>query len=223
MWTIYQHHKGMHYLTLGKALHSESMESQTVYIALYDNPHNSMWVRPSSMFFDNGGPRGGKRFSPSAVVRKLALHESEQVLNFGFDAWGDGRTQSEFIDSYKDNLNHLRGQRFVLENTDGGILSTVNTLRLTADTTGLAWLATHPEHRKQGHATILMHAVMALLRHENPDMSCVLHSEIGVRYFERFGFEKASVEHQHFEKSVAMVAAHDSEPAGLDRLLKEFF
>ena len=68
-----------------------------------------------------------------------------------------------------------------------------------------------------------MHAVMALLRHENPDMTFVLHSEIGVRYFERFGLEKASVEHQHFEKSVAMVAANDSEPPSLDGLLKEFF
>lgn len=223
MWTIFQHHKGMHYLTLGKALHSESLEGQTVYIALYDNPHNSMWVRPASMFYDNGGPRGGKRFSPLATVRALAINEAAEVLPFGFDAWGDGRTQTEFVESYKNNLNHMRGQRYVLQTMEGGMLATVNALRFSSETTGLAWLATHPEHRKQGHATILMHAVMALLRLENPDMAFILHSEIGVRYFERFGFEKAPVEHQHFEKSVAMIAAPEQEPAGLENLFKEFF
>jgi ribosomal protein S18 acetylase RimI-like enzyme len=223
MWTLYQHHKGMHYLALGKSLHSETFEPHTVYLALYDNPRNDLWIRPNSMFEDNGGPRGSKRFTPLARVRALALNEAESVLPFGFDAWGAGRSLDEFVGSYATNKNHLRGQRYVLENLDGAALATLNTLRFAPGLTGLAWLATHPEHRKQGHATLLMFAVMALLRSEQRDMCFALHSEIGIRYYERFGFEKAPVDHQHFEKSVAMVAATGQVPPGLESVLKEFF
>jgi hypothetical protein len=65
-----------------------------------------------------------------------------------------------------------------------------------------------------------MFAVMALLRSEQRDMCFALHSEIGIRYYERFGFEKAPVDHQHFEKSVAMVAAPTHPPAGLEAVLR---
>lgn len=88
MWTLFQHHKGMHYLHLGQCVHSESTESYESYLALYDNPRGQLWVRPSSMFNDNGGPRGSKRFVSMGRVRKLALEESKAVLPFGFDAWG---------------------------------------------------------------------------------------------------------------------------------------
>lgn len=223
MWTLYQHHKGMHYLALGKGHHSESMEPQIMYLALYDNTRGGLWVRPANMFHDNGGPRGSKRFTPLARVRALALNETDSVLPFGFDAWGAGRSLADFVSSYATNKNHLRGQRYALETLDGIQISTVNTLRFTPTITGLAWLATHPEHRKQGHATLLMHAVMALLKHEQPEMSFVLHSEIGIRYYERFGFEKAGVENQHFEKSVAMIASSGPEESEFESILREFF
>jgi N-acetylglutamate synthase-like GNAT family acetyltransferase len=223
MWTIYQHHKGLFYLSLGSACHSENMEPQTVYLALYENPRGSLWVRPSSMFFDNGGPRNSKRFTPVARLRCLALNEAHTVLPFGFDAWGAGRSLEEFVRSYETNKNHLRGQRFVLETNDGAPLATVNTLRLSPDVMGLAWLATHPEHRKSGHASLLMRAVMALMRHEKESLTFLLHSEIGIRFYEKFGFEKAPVEHQHFEKSVAMVALEEDTSTAYESHLREYF
>lgn len=223
MWTIYQHHKGMHYLHLGKCVHSESNESYESYLALYDNPRGQLWVRPSGMFHDNGGPRGSKRFVAIARVRKLSFEDAHTVLPFGYDAWGQGKTLSEFVSSYATNANHLRGQRYVLENTEGEILSTLNTLRFREHLTGFAWLATHPDKRKAGHATLLMHAVIALLQNETPEMNFVLHSEIGIRYYERFGFEKAPVEHQHFEKSIAMYLGDQPLRDGDEKLFSEFF
>jgi len=209
MWTIYQHHKGMHYLALGNALHSENMEPHTIYLALYDNPRGGLWARPCGMFFDNGGPRGSKRFIEIARLRPLALNEASSVLPFGYDAWGEGRTLEDFVKSYEANKNHLRGQRYVLEDLEGQKLSTVNTLRFHPELTGLAWLATDPEKRKNGHAALLIQAVMALLRHEEKDMGFVLHSEIGIRFYEKFGFVKAPVENQNFEKSIAMLAGNE--------------
>lgn len=223
MWTLYQHHKGMHYLHLGTCLHSESSETFESYLALYDNPRGSLWVRPTGMFHDNGGPRGSKRFVAIGRIRKLSFEESHTILPFGHDAWGQGRSLQEFVTSYESNKNHLRGQRYVLETSDGEVVSTLNTLRFREHLTGFAWLATHPEKRKLGHATLLMHGVIALLQNEAPDMNFALHSEIGVRYYERFGFEKAPVEHQHFEKSVAMYMGHQPLREGDEKIFKEFF
>ncbi len=50
---IYQHYKGMKYLVLGIAKHSETKEDLVVYVTLYDNDMAAMWVRPLTMFLEN--------------------------------------------------------------------------------------------------------------------------------------------------------------------------
>lgn len=49
----YQHYKGMKYLVLGVAKHSETKEDLVVYVTLYDNDMASLWVRPLQMFLEN--------------------------------------------------------------------------------------------------------------------------------------------------------------------------
>jgi hypothetical protein len=50
---IYQHFKGMKYIALGLARHSETLEWQVVYIPLYENENAKMWVRPFDMFVED--------------------------------------------------------------------------------------------------------------------------------------------------------------------------
>ena len=50
---IYQHYKGMKYLALGVARHSETLEYLVVYIPLYDNESAKIWVRPFEMFIED--------------------------------------------------------------------------------------------------------------------------------------------------------------------------
>ena len=50
---IYQHYKGMKYLVIGLATHSETKEDLVVYVALYDNDLSAMWVRPLHMFLED--------------------------------------------------------------------------------------------------------------------------------------------------------------------------
>jgi hypothetical protein len=45
---IYRHYKGQHYEVLGSATHSETLEPQVVYRALYGE--YGLWVRPQAMF-----------------------------------------------------------------------------------------------------------------------------------------------------------------------------
>ena len=45
---LYRHYKGLMYEVLGTVRHSESLESMTLYRALYGE--RGMWVRPAAMF-----------------------------------------------------------------------------------------------------------------------------------------------------------------------------
>jgi hypothetical protein len=45
---LYRHYKGGQYAVLGAARHSETLESMTLYRALYGR--RELWVRPSAMF-----------------------------------------------------------------------------------------------------------------------------------------------------------------------------
>ena len=54
----YQHYKGMLYEVLGTVRHSETLESMTLYRALYGD--HGLWVRPAAMFNEHveiGGVR----------------------------------------------------------------------------------------------------------------------------------------------------------------------
>jgi hypothetical protein len=44
----YRHYKGMEYEVLGTVRHSETLESLTLYRALYGE--QGLWVRPTAMF-----------------------------------------------------------------------------------------------------------------------------------------------------------------------------
>lgn len=58
--TKYRHFKGMEYLVLHIAKHSESLEEMVVYQALYGA--YGIWVRPLSMFLEQV-ERDGKVFN----------------------------------------------------------------------------------------------------------------------------------------------------------------
>ena len=45
---LYRHYKGLMYEVVGTVRHSESLESMTLYRALYGD--KGLWVRPAAMF-----------------------------------------------------------------------------------------------------------------------------------------------------------------------------
>jgi len=45
---LYRHYKGLLYEVVGMARHSETLESMTLYRALYGS--RELWVRPAAMF-----------------------------------------------------------------------------------------------------------------------------------------------------------------------------
>lgn len=202
-WPLYRHYKGNHYLRLGVAAHSEDLSPQVVYRCLYDNPAARTWVRPQPMFeglMEDGRPR----FTPVGFLRLVQPEDLRTVLAFGFEAWKRDRTFDQYCADQDRDPNHLRGTRYLLEDTSGRPVSALNVLRFRANLIGLASVATDPAHRRHGHASLLVRAVMELHRFAQPDLRFVLFSEIGPAFYERQGFRVLPPGHQRFLPSVAM-------------------
>ena len=193
----------MLYLRIGTALHSESCEPLEVYRTLYDNDLSPLWARPKEMFYEETSP-GQPRFTEIGRVRVVAPEEEAMVLAFGHDAWGEGRSIKQFVDEYATDKNHVRGTRYLLEPPRGAPVANVNTLRFSRGVVGIASLSVNPNHRRKGHASTLLRAVMELLRMENPDVRFLLFSEVEPKMYERLGFRRLPNEHQHHLPSVAM-------------------
>ena len=222
MWTIYRHTKGMLYLRVGTALHSESCEPLEVYRTLYDNELSPLWVRPKEMFYEEVSP-GQRRFTEFGRVRVVAPEEEAMVLAFGHDAWGEGRSIKQFVDEYARDKNHIRGTRYLFEPSGGAPVANVNTLRFSRGVVGIASLSVNPSHRRKGYASTLLRAVMELFRMENPDVRFLLFSEVKPEMYKRIGFRQLPDEHQHHLPSVAMVTGDSPLRESEAALLVDYF
>lgn len=203
-WTLYRHFKGMPYLGLGRALHSESREPHAIYRCLYENDLARDWIRPAAMF-EGTNERGVRRFEPIARMRVVQPEDEPTVLAFGFDAWGEGASLEDFIASYATSPNHLRGTRYLLETLEGAILCNLNVLRFRRGLIGIASVSTSPSHRRKGWASLLLRGTMELLRfQEGEPLRFLLFSEVDPAMYEACGFRALPGEQQRFPPAVAM-------------------
>ncbi len=222
MWPIYRHAKGMLYLHMGTALHSESLEPMEVYRTLYDNELCPTWTRPQEMFHEEVSP-GVTRFQKVGVVRVVAPEDEARVLSFGHDAWGEGSSQENFVEGYKTDPNHIRGTRYLLEISNEGIVANINTLRFGRGLIGLASLSVDPVHRRKGYAHLLLRAVMELFRQELPTTRFLLFSEVPPEIYEKLGFRRLPSEFQFFLPSVAMISGDADVTEREVSLFREYF
>jgi len=222
MYTIFRHYKGKHYLHLGTALHADSLEPVEVYRCLYDNDAGPMWIRPQAAFhgaLDNGQTR----FVPIARVRKGAPEDDAELLPFGYDAWNKGRDLDTFLRDYDKSPNFQRGTRYLIESLDGTKWAKLNLLRFQRNVTGVASVATKPEHRRAGHASLLLHAVLEIVKLEEPDTRFLLFSEVRPAIYERIGFRVLPDELQRFLPSLAMATGSTPLKENERRWIEEYF
>jgi GNAT superfamily N-acetyltransferase len=222
MWTLYRHTKGMLYLKLGTALHSESCEPMEVYRTLYDNDMAPVWARPQSMFHEEVAP-GQKRFTEVGRVRVMMPEDEATYLAFGYDAWGEGVSVDEFVAAYGRDKNHLRGTRYLLESPEGEPLANLNTLRFARGLVGIASLSVNPAARGQGHGSALARAVMEILRSEYSTIRFMLYSEVNPAMYERLGFARLPDALQFHLPSVAMIAGNEPVAEREVGFLREYF
>jgi GNAT superfamily N-acetyltransferase len=222
MWTLYRHTKGMLYLKLGTALHSESCEPMEVYRTLYDNDMAPVWVRPQGMFHEEVAP-GQKRFTEVGRLRVMMPEDEATYLAFGHDAWGEGSSVDEFVAAYGRDKNHLRGTRYLLESPEGKPLANLNTIRFARGLVGIASLSVNPATRGKGHGSALARAVMELLRSEDSSIRFMLYSEVNPTMYERLGFSRLPDELQFHRPSVAMITGNEPVTEREIRFFREYF
>jgi len=221
-WTLYRHYKGNHYLRLGVAAHSEDLSPQVLYRCLYDNPAARTWVRPQPMF-EGAIEDGRQRFTPVGRLRLVQPEELRTVLAFGFDAWGQGKTFEQYCADKERDPHHVRGTRYLLEDLSGQPVSALNVLRFRESLIGLASVATLPDQRGKGYASLLLRAVMELHRFAQLDTRFLLFSEVRPAIYERHGFRVLPPEHQRFPQAQSM-ATGDSPLSGVEaEYLKAYF
>jgi len=212
----------MLYLHLGTALHSESCEPMEVYRTLYDNDMAPVWARPQAMFHEELSS-GVKRFTEVARVRICMPEDEARFLAFGYDAWGAGLSLEEFIAAYGKNKSHLRGIRYVVESFDGEPIGNLNTLRIARGFIGLESLSINPLLRGRGYGSMLMRAVMELVRCEDPDARFVIQAEADSFFYERLGFRRIADQYQFRLPSVVMITGEQPIPEDKILLLREYF
>lgn len=222
MWPIYRHYKGKHYLGIVCALHSESEEPLQIYRALYDNTMTQTWARPLPMFQDSNA-QGVSRFTPVGNVRRAFDADMQELLSFGYDAWGEGRSLQEFVASYQIDPKLRRGEWYVLELPDGTLCAKLKVLRFSRGILGIASLSTRPSMRGGGYAALITRAVMEACRLEDPHAHFILFSEARTALFERQGFYVLPEELQHFPPSVAMATHGIALDDTVRRLVSEYF
>lgn len=205
MWPVYRHSRGMFYVKMATALHSESCEPMEVYRTLYDNDMAPVWARPREMFHEEVST-GMKRFTEVGCLRIAAAEDMARCLACGYDTWGEGVEFNEYFARYTESKNHIRGTRYIFEALDGEVVATLNTLRLAKGVVGIAAVAVDPSKRGQGYGSLLVRGVMELLRCENSSMRFALFSEIDPVMYERLGFNRVPDEFQFHLPSVAMMS-----------------
>lgn len=221
-WNLYRHYKGNHYLRLGVAAHSEDLSPQVVYRCLYDNPAARTWVRPQPMF-ESTIEDGRQRFTPVGRLRLVQPEDMRTVLAFGFDAWKQDKTFEQYCSGKDTDRNHLRGTRYLLEDAAGQPVAALNVLRFRESLIGFASVATSPEQRGKGYASLLLRAVMELHRFAQLDTRFMLFSEVKPAIYERHGFRVLPAEHQRFPKSLAMATGESPLSATDGEFLKAYF
>lgn len=203
MYAIFRHYRGMLYMRVGTAAHSESLEPHEVYRCLYDNEVATTWVRPQSMFHERLSSGEG-RFIPLGRLRRVAPHEESEILAFGFDIWGEGRTLQEYVAGSNSIRRDQGRERFVFEAIDGRLLSKIHVLRFAPGLIGLASLATRPDERGKGYGSIVIRATMEMIRIENADTRFLLFSEVKPEIYKRLGFRVLDEDMQRYKPSLAM-------------------
>ncbi|MFZ9991449.1 MAG: GNAT family N-acetyltransferase, partial [Opitutales bacterium] len=159
-------------------------------------------------------------------VGRLRLVQPEDlrtVLACGYAGWKQGKTFDQYCADKDSDPNHVRGTRYLLEDGSGQAVSALNVLRFRESLLGLASVATSPEQRGKGYASLLLRAVMELHRFAQPDTRFLLFSEVKPTIYERHGFRVLPAEHQRFPQSVAMATGDAPLSATEAEFLKAYF
>lgn len=126
------------------------------------------------------------------MIRAPQGAEMDAVYLMGFDAWGDGDDVATHLQACRSSAKYAAGQWFVLDVDGQAVASLIvyqQRYRLPPDCYGIGSVATSPGQRRRGYAAALIKAVVAQLVNERQAKAVLLHTDIGLEFYRRLGFE----------------------------------
>lgn len=136
-------------------------------------------------------------------VREPTASEFDAIYKMGFDVWSDGNTLDEYLYDCRDSVKYRQGRWTVLEK-NGILVSSLLIHSFGNNIFGIGSIATSPTHRKFGHASKLIEAVLKNLQEQQNAKLIYLYSDINPEFYQRFGFVQLPNEQQQYSTSTCM-------------------
>jgi N-acetylglutamate synthase-like GNAT family acetyltransferase len=137
-------------------------------------------------------------------VREPTANDFDAIYEMGFDVWSDGDTLEEYLNGCRNSVKYRHGQWFVLEE-DKNLVSSLLIHSFDNYIFGIGSIATSAPHRKFGHASKLIDAVIKNLQEQQNAKLIYLYSDINPEFYHRFGFVPLPKEQQQYSTSTCMV------------------
>lgn len=137
-------------------------------------------------------------------VRLAHASEMDDIYMMGYDAWGEGESRSDYLNTCSSSRKYARGRWYVLADSQGRLASSLIAYKLAPDLFGLGSIATSPALRRQGLAARLIDGVLLAMKREGA-RAVFLYSDIDHQYYAKLGFEPLPDLYQIKRDSVCMV------------------
>lgn len=125
-------------------------------------------------------------------VRQATAEDHETIFMMGYDAWGDGLSEADYLEECRNSPKYPRGTWYVLE--DGGRLASSlivyrKGFELPVGCWGIGSVATPPALRRKGYAARLIQHVVDMADAADA-RGIYLFSGVDPDYYAGLGFER---------------------------------
>ncbi len=156
-------------------------------------------------------------------IREGRQDEREAFFMMGYDTWGGGKSEEEYLASLRPVPRYAEATWFVLE-VEGEKVAALalykSGLSLPPGCWGVGSVATAPEQRRRGYAAVLMRHVVQLAETKGA-RGVYLFSGVGTEYYAQFGFAPVDATQPEGEAPCMVLALRDIEE--LMEVVPEFF
>jgi predicted acetyltransferase len=144
-------------------------------------------------------------------LREAKQKDFEIIYMMGYDAWGDGLSESDYLDTCKSSKKYESGKWYVLESDDQVLLSSLlihNINHLNSGTgleiRGIGSISTPVHLRSKGYGSKIVESTMIYINRDIPVDIWFLYSDIGTDFYNKLRFEALPDRFQKKSSSILM-------------------
>ena len=144
------------------------------------------------------------------IVREAKPADLTAIYLMGFDAWGEGSSETDYLKGCESSPKYKRGTWFVIEG-NGNLKSSLITYQFENGVFGIGSISTPKSFRNQGWASKLISSIITQIEQSHKSPRIFLYSDITPEFYQRFGFDSLPKIAQRYKSSVCMVKGIRSE------------